>query len=171
MLKKTPDRKNAPLALLTRQFDGGTSGAVEAREHVEMQRGDQLLTTELLRYNLDTEVVTMPGDLFYRDAVIYINGTSAEYNFLNESGQFNEVNYGLTGSSANGSAAEVLIDAGNHTLLRKLQFTTCPGESPQWVLTAKKLELDFEAGLGKARGAKLEFFDIPFLSSKKSIFF
>ena len=163
MLKKTPDRKNAPLTLLTRQFDGGTSGAVEAREHVEMQRGDQLLTTELLRYNLDTEVVTMPGDLFYRDAVLHISGTSAEYNFLNESGQFNEVNYGLTGSSANGSAAEVLIDAGNHTLLRKLQFTTCPGESPQWVLTAKKLELDFEAGLGKARGAKLEFFDIPFL--------
>jgi LPS-assembly protein len=94
---------------------------------------------------------------------MHISGTSAEYSFLNEHGRFTEVDYGLVGSSAKGSAAEIMVDSGNHSLLRELQFTTCPGEEPEWVLTAKELELIFDEGIGKARGAKLEFFDIPIL--------
>ncbi len=74
-----------------------------------------------------------------------------------------DVDYGLTGSSAKGNASEILLDSGNHSLLRELYFTTCPGDNPEWVLTAKELELDFESGVGEARHAKLEFFDIPIL--------
>jgi LPS-assembly protein len=163
MFKKTPNRENAPISLRTRDFDASKTTVAEARGQVELRRADQLLTTELLLYDPTNEAVNMPGKMFYKDSVIYVSGESAEYNFLNESGKFTSVDYGLTGSSAKGSAAEVSIDSGNHSLLRELQFTTCPGDNPEWVLTAKELELDFVEGVGTAKNAKLEFFKIPIL--------
>ncbi len=69
----------------------------------------------------------------------------------------------LMGSSAKGSATEVTLESGNHSVLHGLQFTTCPGETPEWLLKAKELELDFEDGVGTVKGAQLRFFDIPFL--------
>jgi len=158
-----PDRESAPIYLRTNEFDAGNAEAAEARGNVELSRADQLLITEVLRYDPATETVTMPGKVHYEDSVLHISGSSAHYSFLNEGGRFTDADYGLTGSSAKGSAAELIVDSANHSLLRQLRFTTCPGEDPEWILTAKELELDFETGVGKARKAKLEFFDIPIL--------
>ncbi len=163
MLRNTPDREDAPISLKAWQFNAANTRAAEARGQVELRRADQLLTTEVLRYDPESGTVTMPGELFYKDSVIYMSGTSAHYNFLQENGLFTKVDYGLTGSSARGNASEIILDSNNHSLLRELQFTTCPGDKPEWILTAKKLELDFDEGVGTARNAKLEFFDIPIL--------
>ncbi len=163
MIKKAPNRRSAPIFLDTGQFDAGKSGIAEASKKVELRRADQLLSTELLYYDPDNKTVSMPGKMSYEDSVLYLNGASAQYNFRDENGRFLDVDYGLMGSSAKGSAAEITIDSNNHSILRQLQFTTCPGEKPQWVLTAKKLELDFDKGVGTAKSAKLKFLDIPFL--------
>jgi len=158
-----PDRESAPIYLKTREFDAGNAEAAEARGNVELTRADQLLKTEVLRYDPATETINMPGKVHYEDAVLHISGSSANYSFLSEGGRFTDADYGLTGSSAKGSAAEVIVDSANHSFLRQLRFTTCPGEEPEWILTAGELELDFDTGIGKARKAKLEFFDIPIL--------
>ena len=163
MVENVPDRSGANISVKTRQFDAQNRGMAEARDDVELRRADQLLTTELLQYDTQTETVTMPGKVFYEDSIMYINGTSAQYNFLDESGSFLDVDYGLMGSSAKGSATEVTLDSGSHSILHSLQFTTCPGETPEWLLKAKELELDFEDGVGSVKGAQLRFFDIPFL--------
>jgi LPS-assembly protein len=161
--QSTPDRSAAPITLKARTFSAGDAQSAEARGLVELHRADQSLSTEVLLYAPATQTITMPGKLQYEDSVLQIEGSHAEYSFLTESGHFNVIDYGLTGSSANGSASEIIVNSGNHSLLRQLRFTTCPGEDPEWVLTADELELDFEEGIGKAKGAKLEFFDIPIL--------
>ncbi len=160
---RTPDRKSSPVFLKTKEFDAGQGQLAEARGNVELRRADQYLATGILRFDPETETITMPGEVDYEDSVLRISGSSAHYSFLTENGRFSDVDYGLTGSSANGSAAEVVVDAGNHSLLRQLRFTTCPGEKPEWVLTAKELKLNFEEGVGTAKGAKLQFFDIPII--------
>ncbi|MBT8074777.1 MAG: LPS assembly protein LptD [Xanthomonadales bacterium] len=163
MIKNVPDRSAFPISVKTRQFDARKEGQAEARENVELRRGDQLLTTELLRYDPQQETITMPGKVDYEDSVIYISGTGAQYSFLEESGSFIDVNYGLMGSSARGSADEVTVESRAHSILHGMQFTTCPGETPEWLLSANELELDFDEGVGTVKGAKLQFFDIPFL--------
>jgi len=163
MLKDAPDRETAPISLKSRSFTAIVDTSAEALGLVELRRADQLLMTEILRYNPQTETVTMPGQVFYEDSLIHISGTGAEYSFINEKGHFASVDYGLTGSSARGTASEVQINSATHSLLQQLQFTTCPGEEPQWLLTANELELNFDTGVGKARGAKLELFDIPIM--------
>lgn len=163
MINNVPDRSAYPISVKTRQFDARKEGEAEARDDVELRRGDQLLTTELLRYNPDSETITMPGRVDYEDSVMHISGTEAQYSFLNESGSFLDVDYGLVGSSAKGSADRVSVESRAHSILHGIQFTTCPGETPEWLLAARELELDFDEGVGTVKGAKLEFFDIPFL--------
>ena len=163
MVKNVPDRSNAHISVKTRQFDARKMGMAVATDDVELRREDQLLTTELLQYDTQTETITMPGKVNYEDSVMYINGTSAHYSFLEENGSFMDVDYGLVGSSARGTAKEVTVESGNHSVMHGLQFTTCPGESPEWLLQAKELELDFEEGVGTVKGGQLRFFDIPFL--------
>jgi LPS-assembly protein len=163
MFKKVPNRDTKPVSLQSWQFDAAKTGTAEARDQVELRRADQFLSTEILMYDPESKTVTMPGAVAYKDSILHIAGSSAEYSFLDESGRFTDVDYGLTGSSAKGSAKEILIDSGNQSFLRQLQFTTCPGGKPEWLLTANELELDFEKGMGKARKAKLELFDIPMI--------
>ena len=163
MVKNVPDRSNALISVKTRQFDARKMGMAVATDNVELRREDQILTTELLQYDTQTETITMPGKVKYEDSVMYINGTSAHYSFLEENGSFMDVDSGLVGSSARGTATEVTVASGNHSVLHSLQFTTCPGETPEWLLKAKELELDFEDGVGTVKGGQLRFFDIPFL--------
>ena len=163
MVKNAPDRSNAQISVKTRQFDARKMGMAVATDDVELRREDQLLMTDLLQYDTQTETITMPGKVSYEDSVMYINGTSAHYSFLEENGSFMDVDYGLVGSSARGTATEVTVESGNQSVLHSLQFTTCPGENPEWLLKAKELELDFEEGMGTVKGGQLRFFDIPFL--------
>ncbi len=163
MVKNMPDRSTSPISVTTRQFEARKEGLAEARDDVELRRADQLLTTELLQYDPQTEVLTIPGKLFYEDQVMHISGSSAQYNFIEESGSFLDVDYGLMGSSAKGSATDIALDSSTHSILHGIQFTTCPGETPEWLLKAKELDLDFEEGVGTVKGAQLRFFDIPFV--------
>ncbi len=163
MVKDIPDRSQFPILVDSRSFDAGKQGVAEARDQVVLRRADQLMTTDILRYDPESKTVIMPGTVNYEDSVFYMSGSSAEYSFLTEKGHFTDVTYGLTGSSAKGSAVDVVIDSGNHSVLRQIQFTTCPGEEPEWILSADELQLNFETGVGVAKGAKLKFFDIPIL--------
>lgn len=163
MVKNLPDRSASPISVKTRQFDARKIGMATATDDVELRRADQVLTTDFLQYDPQLEIITMPGKVFYEDSVMHIDGTSAQYNFLEESGSFIDVKYGLMGSSAKGSATDVTLDSGSHGVLHGMQFTTCPGDTPEWLLKAKELELDFEEGVGTVKGAQLKFFNIPFL--------
>jgi LPS-assembly protein len=163
LLKDIPDREAAHISLKSRSFSASPKVKAEALGQVELRRADQLLLTEILRYNPLTETVTMPGQVIYEDSVLHVTGHAAQYRFLDDNGHFSNIDYGLTGSSANGVAEEIQLNSKTHSILRQLQFTTCPGEEPEWLLTAKELELNFDNGVGTAKGAKLEFFDIPFI--------
>jgi LPS-assembly protein len=101
--------------------------------------------------------------MIYRDAQIYASASSAEFEFINNGGELNEVQFNLVGTTATGTAQQMTLDSNNRSFLRSLDFTTCPGENPEWLLNANEVEFRHEEGYAIARGAKLEFMNIPFL--------
>jgi LPS-assembly protein len=158
-----PDRSTAPVMLDALSFDARAGAGAEARGDVELHRADQYLATEVLRYDPASRTVTIPGPLVYEDARMHVEADSAEYGFMQESGEFHDVAYTLIGAAANGSAANITLDSSRRSFLRKLDFTTCPGENPEWLLSAREVEFRHEQGIGIARKARLEFMDIPIL--------
>ncbi|MDT8319597.1 MAG: LPS assembly protein LptD [Xanthomonadales bacterium] len=163
VLPPTPDRSGAPLIVYARQLDAAKHRQGEATGNVELFRADQHMSTERMLFDPVEETVTIPGDLSYEDRQVWFRGSDARYSFSSESGRFSAVDYGLTGSSANGSAELVELVGGNTSILHRLEYTTCSGEQPDWLLHARELELKHDEGFGTARGAWLEFKGVPIL--------
>ena len=159
----SPDRSRSPILIYAQELSAGKKEEGEARGNVELFRADQHIATERVLYNPSTEVLTVPGAVDYRDQQIWFQGHEARYSFLEESGSFTRIHYGLTGSVANGSAERAELAGGNRSILHELDYTTCPGDKPDWQLYARKLELRHEEGTGTARGAKLTFKGVPVL--------
>lgn len=158
-----PDESDQPLLLRARSFSARYPDSAQAEGDVELQRGSQHFGTERLRYLPEGQVAQVPGPMIYRDTQVSLSATSAEYSFLRNEGVMSGVTYRLIGATANGTAEEMLLAMDKRSILRKLRFTTCPGDDPAWLLTADELELRHAEGIGIARGARLEFMDIPFL--------
>jgi len=163
VLPKAPDRSQEPVILFARYLDASSDEAGEAREDVELFRGDQHIATEKVIYDPGSKILTFPVAVSYEDQQIWINGESANYSFVEETGQFSLIDYGITGSSANGTADSIELVGGNTSHLRNLVYTTCAGEKPDWLLSARELELRHDEGVGIARGAKLTFKGVPIL--------
>jgi LPS-assembly protein len=163
VMPPAPDRSSAPIVVVARELDAGKTTLGEARGDVELYRADQQMRTERVLYDPTTERVTVPGRVFYRDSQIWFEGEAARYSFTEESGHFEDIRYGLAGSVANGSAEMAELLGGHTSILHRLNYTTCPGDRPDWQLSARELELEHEEGMGTARGAKLTFKGVPIL--------
>jgi LPS-assembly protein len=146
-----------------RELDAAESEQGQALGEVELFRGDQHLATEKLLYHPQQRYITLPMPFDYRDQQVWINAQEGHYDFASESGTFSGIDYGLTGSSANGSAGQVSLYEGNRSVLQDIDYTTCPGDSPDWELSARELEFLHDDGIGYARGATLRFKNVPIL--------
>ena len=161
--REVPERDTAPLEMDAATLDARSGAVGIARGNVELRRADQALATEEIRYHPDTRRAVVPGPLRYTDTNLELDAASADYDFVAGRGRFTDVAFTLTGSSANGSAAEARMEGPSRSVLRAIRYTTCPGPRPDWELSAKELELEHDEGFGTARGAKLEFKGVPLL--------
>lgn len=158
-----PDRSGAPLDVRADAFTATNNIFGEAVGNVELFRADQYLSTEVLRYRLDSGLVSFDAPLNYRDDQLELSASSGQIGLLEESGDFNDLSYKLVGSTAQGGAETLHITNGKHSQMINLWFTTCPGADPAWELTARELELRHDEGVGVARGAKLKLGKVPIL--------
>jgi LPS-assembly protein len=158
-----PDRSQAPIVIYAQELDASKRRAGQARGNVELFRLDQHMSTEQVLFDPVTEIVTLPGVVAYEDQQLWITGEVGHYNFIEESGEFSGIDYGLSSSSANGKAESAELIGGHTSKLYEMDYTSCPGEQPDWLLYARELELKHEDGRGVARGAKLKFKGIPIL--------
>ncbi|MBT8049415.1 MAG: LPS assembly protein LptD [Xanthomonadales bacterium] len=146
-----------------KSLDAGKTREGSASGEVELFRLDQHMRTERILFDPVEETVVLPGPLSYEDQQVWLNAGEGRYDFTDDSGRFSLIDYGLAGSSANGSAEYVELIGGHTSELHKLDYTSCPGEQPDWQLYARELELKHEDGRGVARGAKLIFKGVPIL--------
>jgi LPS-assembly protein len=157
----TLDRSKSPVIIYAQALDASKTSEGQATGNVELYRLDQHIMTEQVLFDPVKEIVTIPGTLDYEDQQVWITGQSGYYNFIDESGEFSLVDYGLSSSSANGSAENIELIGGHTSKLHAIDYTSCPGDEPDWQLYSRELELQHEEGQGVARGAKLFFKGVP----------
>jgi len=156
-----PDRSQSPVIIYAKELDASKTREGQASGNVELFRLDQHISTEQVLFDPVKEIVTVPGAVSYEDQQVWITGEAGNYSFTDESGEFSLVDYGLSSSSANGSAENIELLGGHTSKLHKIDYTSCPGDEPDWQLYARQLELKHEEGQGVARGAKLFFKGVP----------
>ena len=158
-----PDRSQAPIVVYARELDASKTTQGRVSGEVEVFRLDQHLETDRIYYDPVGEIVTVPGVVNYEDQQVWLSGQEGRYSFQDESGEFSLIDYGLTSSSAHGRADKVELIGGDTSKLYAMDYTSCPGEKPDWQLYARELVLKHEVGRGEARDARLIFKGIPVL--------
>ncbi len=152
---------NEPLSIVADSLSSIPNQPISAQVGVVVRRGDQQLETETVVYDPATGLIQLPVLLYYTDAFIAIQAMSAELDMNRSKGQFQVVDYRINGAQGSGHASEVRLINEQQAQLTDFDFTTCDPNNPDWQLIARDVELDLDASVGVARGARLEFKGVP----------
>ena len=97
------------------------------------------------------------------DPEVKVFGEDAHYDTDTETISFASAGFDLPTRPARGSAEQLEISSDSRVSLSNVLFTTCPPDNVAWELSAREIDLDVNAGVGKARGVKLDFKGVPIL--------
>lgn len=132
-----------------------------ARGDVHLERDGQTLEAPFVRYNRATTQTEARGGLKYLRDGLYLTADKGNVNTRSRSGTFSNVDYSVLTNGARGQAGQVDSLGDNRYRLNKANYSTCPGPTKAWLLSAKRIDLDRESGRGVARDATLKIYDVP----------
>jgi LPS-assembly protein len=139
-------------------------GDARFSDQITLRRGDRVLRAKNAKYDSKSGVFEVEGDVEYRDSDARVRGSDARFDSVKSELRFNAANFEIWSVPARGSAKDIKIDKEKGKIrLREATYTSCPVGNNDWQLRAKTIRIDQDAGIGTARGAKLDFKGIPIL--------
>ncbi|MEZ5672500.1 MAG: LPS assembly protein LptD [Thiotrichaceae bacterium] len=128
--------------------------------NVLLQRFDQILQTDHLVYNRNTDEVTTKDNFTFWDKNYVIKGNQLHL-AKNQQGDMQQATYWLLNWRGHGQADKVIQQNQNIINLENSTYTTCDPENIVWHIKAATTELNKAEGVGVSRDASLRLFDIP----------
>jgi LPS-assembly protein len=130
---------------------------------VLLRKDDKLAGAESARYDPELKAILLDGDVRYEDAGTQIHSDSAEFAYLSGRIRFEGAEFSLGSSDARGGAEALEINQDGMLILQGVEYTTCPPDSEDWLLSGRSINLDTASGVGTAKGIKLQFKGVPVL--------
>jgi len=127
---------------------------------VLLQRADQILSTRIVAYDRNKDVVNADGDFIFWDNEFVISGNKMQLRPGNQ-GEMQEAKYWLLGRRARGHAEKIIKESKDIFHFEQGSYTTCAPDKEIWRLDANKLTLDAGKSKGTARHVFIRLLDIP----------
>ncbi|MGX5202860.1 LPS-assembly protein LptD [Aliikangiella sp. IMCC44632] len=131
------------------------TGNVEAKDSESWLRADKLTLEKA------TQVSQVSGNVRYESAELFFSSQQIIMDEAQDTLTVDSALFYLFQSQANGTAQQLKVTNREHLALRELSFSTCPVEEPAWQLTAERMEIDQQNGVGEAWGSVLRVKDVP----------
>ena len=160
-------RQQGPLYLRADQLGGQLSAELRAEGRVEMRQGGVVLRADQLRYDQAEDLAVAQGKVRITFEGSSFSGPEVQLRVQRMEGFVTEPEYQLALTGAGGRAERIDILGPSTSRVINGNYTSCQREgaaNPDWVLSARQLDLDLDAGVGVAEGAVLRFLDVPILS-------
>ena len=151
------------------EFRGGAiSGEVDGPQRIEgrfcFSYRDGEICADRASTSADRNLLEILGTVTLRSTDLEISAEDGRIDRDGNELSFARAELNLTGERTAHSSAENIVVRGDRTIsLNELMFTTCPEDDIDWELIARTLEIDREAGFGKARGVVFRFKGVPFI--------
>lgn len=163
----------APAVIRAQTLRGSPDRDSVAEGDVEFRRAGTVLRADRVEYNfLDDRVVARGHVRISRDGSVYtgpelqLKVQAFEGFFLNPTFDFGRI-------GAGGRADRIDFLDSTRASATNAQYTSCPRDGsadPAWLLTTRRIRLDFAANEGIAEGAVLRFLGVPILAAPRLSF-
>ncbi len=165
--RKPAAASNAPQTsqrLVAAGDDIATEGDITRfKGQVQISIGDATLSAREARVDNRTGEVTAEGGLSYRSPSVNIQSERLHARPQDSSLLATGAEYQVSGQAARGKAASIRVQDGKNMVLEDGEFTTCPKEKESWKISAGRIAIDADRGLGQATNMVLYLGDIPVL--------
>ncbi len=160
-------RQQGPLYLRADQLSGQPDAELRAEGRVELRHGGVVLRADQLRYDQAEDLAVAQGKVRITFEGSSFSGPEVQLKVQRMEGFVTAPEYHLAMTGAGGRADRIDILGPATSRVINGNYTSCRregAENPDWVLSARQLDLDTDAGVGIAEGAVLRFLDVPILS-------
>ncbi len=148
-------------------------GATLLGGNVVIERNLLRVTADRAQYDSEQDVLDVSGNIHIDTKSLSLDANSGAINIddTNNKSSFSDIKFSLitdklNGSSIRGDAELITTDKKtdeSYSTLKNASITSCDLFKPDWLLSAKKIQLNHDDEYGSAEGMTLRFKDIPFL--------
>ncbi|MCS6785907.1 MAG: LPS-assembly protein LptD [Thiobacillaceae bacterium] len=158
--------RSLPYTVEADRIEGQREVYLRAEGTVRVNRGDERVEADWMRYDVPTDELTAGDRVIYTRGRDRIEGERLRLRLDERIGRAERVRYALydeTGRLGRGEADSVHFQGRDRYRLEQASYTTCPLGQDDWLLASRELELDYTRGLGRARHVTLRYLDTPIL--------
>ncbi len=159
-------RQQAPLYLRADELRGRPNAEVQALGNVELRQAGVVIRADQLRYDQAEDLAVAQGKVRISFEGSAFSGPEVRLKVQRMEGVVLQPEYQFAATGAGGRADRVDILGPGQSRVINGNYTSCQrdgADNPDWILSARQLDLDLDAGVGVAEGAVLRFFDMPIL--------
>ena len=162
-----PARPPGTVTLEADAVQGIPDGHTEARGTVVLQRDGLEVRADHLRLDQPGNRVRAEGAVEARRGADRFTGSAFDLTLETEVGSLLSPSYFFAITGAGGTADRIDFLGPSRALVTAGSYTSCPADGsgdPDWLLTARRVRLDFTANEGIAEGAVVRFLGLPILA-------
>lgn len=161
-------RSQLPTYVEADHFEGQTDIRARLQGHVQVRRGDTIIRADQAEYTLADDTVTAQGNVHINRGGNIYQGAQLKLQVDAFQGDFTEASYQFLDTQGHGDAQRVEFLSRERSTIYQATYTTCQRDdseswAPDWVLRAKRIELDRATDVGVAYGGVLKFKGVPVL--------
>ncbi len=154
-----------PAIIEADSLTGKSSREIEASGNVLLNKGDQSIRADQLRYSQDTQDIDARGGVILQQRGDSLSGPHLKLNMDTNVGSMEQPNFYIAENAARGSAELMNIQDKQHYSFTQASYTTCPADDQDWQLKMSGLSIDQDRHIGTARNTWVEFMHVPILYS------
>ncbi|MEM9171162.1 MAG: LPS assembly protein LptD [Pseudomonadota bacterium] len=141
------------------------AGDVVLADGVSASRGDFSVSADNGVFKRQSNSLVLNGDITYQGAGANVLSQQAELSYAAGEVEFQDAEFSLGYGAARGAASLMRVNRNGVIDLGGVNYTTCPPDSDDWLVSADVIRLDTQSGFGTAKGLKLRFKGVPILYS------
>ena len=160
--------RELPIVLRAREVRGQPDLNTVAEGDAELRRGGLVLHADRLSYDQPSDTAVAHGHVrITREGNVY-TGSELQLRLQRFEGYFLEPTYFFSRTGAGGFAQRIDFIDDQRAAAIGATYTSCPEDGsgdPDWLLSTRRVSMDFEANEGIAEGAVLRFMGVPILGA------
>ena len=130
---------------------------------VTLVNQSETIIADEIEINRASSLINATGDIHFQNKAINIFASKLNASEASKATQLHDASYQLNNNPGHGSAKLISVnDQGELTLIDS-SYTTCYGETPDWLMQASEINISAENKQLEAYNVRFKLFDIPVL--------